>query len=288
MAAEQPKTNDLGAKPIFSADGRTLTYGLYPQRRVGDSELIAALDAIPSPEANGYFLHRGVCHAKTIAKPDGSNRAFDDGTKIVEGTVYWFECEPIQWRILSARDGVCLALSERVLDARAFDGRENDYAASAIRAWLNGEFAQRAFGLDDTAIMLTEVDNGATTTDSPDNHCVCGNTKDRVFLPSYRDYLEPPFGFGESAEESPSRYAKTTDWARARGAWHNAFRGGCEHNGIYWTRSPYGGDSCYAWAIHDDGCLGYRFVCEADHGVRPAIMVKIESKQCVSLAKAMD
>ena len=272
-----------GSKPVLSPDGKTITYGIYPQKRVGDPILIKALDALSSPEANGYYLHQGVYYAKTIAKPDGSERVFDDGTTIVEGKTYWFKCEPIEWRVLSEKRGKYFVLSDVLLDAHRYNetykgGKDgyypSNYLNSEIRAWLNGEFLGSAFALDDSAILTTDVDNGAATTDSTSNTYACANTRDKVFLPSYKDCLNPSYGFSTSKENNDTRCAKTTDWARARGAFYktsNVF------NGCYWLRSPYSGSSYFAWKVYRDGSLYSGEVYYAHQCVRPCLTLKIES-----------
>ena len=53
----------LGAKPIISADGKTITYGLYPQLYVNDSTLISAI----TEKAMTYFtstqISINVCYS---------------------------------------------------------------------------------------------------------------------------------------------------------------------------------------------------------------------------------
>ena len=281
-AKPQPKPIETGraepgSKPILSPDGKAITYGLYPQKRVGDPILIKALDSIPSPESNGYYLYQGTYYAKTVAKPYDSKYIFDDGTKIVEGTTYWFKCEPIQWRVLSANGDTYSVLSDALLDARRYAEDSNNYANSEIRAWLNGKFFESAFALGDSAILTTDVDNGASTTNSSSNQYVCANTQDKVFLPSYRDCINSSYGFPTSSDEgSDTRCAKPTDWARARGAYYSTYPNFL-YNGYYWTRSPYSGRSGKAWNVGSPGNLDGDYVHNSDRGVRPALTLKIES-----------
>ena len=276
---------ELGIEPILSPDGKTITYGLYPQKRVGDRILVRELNKIPSPEPNGFYLYQDAYYAKTVARPDDTYYVFDDGTQIVKGKTYWFKCEPIKWRVLSAKDGTYFILSDMLLDAHryneAYEGTKdgyyaNNYLNSEIRAWLNGEFLGSAFALADSAILTTCVDNGATTTDFPSyNLYACKYTQDKVFLPSYKDLINLSYGFSMAPTEDDRRIAKVTDWARARGASCTTSSNRL-NNGWYWLRSP-SSDTCYyAWRVYRDGYLCVEYLSHTDGSIRPAITIKIE------------
>ena len=81
--------------PILSEDGKTVTYGLYPQTNVDDPDLVSALDKLTNAESNGWYLYNNEYYAKVSATPYDSNYKFDNGTTIVSDTTYWFKCEPI-------------------------------------------------------------------------------------------------------------------------------------------------------------------------------------------------
>ncbi len=278
-----PSGNEsLGITPMFSAKNKTVTYGLYPQKNVNDSSLIAALNALKDPESNGWYLYNNEYYAKVAAKPYDSSYKFDNGTTIVTGTTYWFKCEPIVWNVLSNSNGKCYVLSSVLLDAhyyyyetssRTIGGKTvyaNNYEYSDIRTWLNNGFYSSAFALGNSHIQTTTVKNGASTTNSKDNPYACANTEDKVFLPSYQNYINDSYGFSTSTSSTNTRYCRTTDWARARGAWYST-----GYNGYYWTRSPRSDHSYSAWCVNDDGCLdgnrrpvNHKFV-----SVRPAIKI---------------
>ena len=281
-SASQPGNVGLGEKPTFSSDGTTAFYGLYPQTRVGDPILVKALFGIHSPEKNGFYLYQGTYYAKTVAKPRKSGSVFDDGTKIAKGGTYWFRCEPIQWKVLGIKDGTCLLLSESVLDVHRFsdfflrkkDGRfASDYEASEIRAWLNKDFLESAFALDDSALLTTEVDNGASTMNPSRGKFACANTRDKVFLLSYGDYHDWSYGFPTAEGKSNARRARNTDWAMARGVRHATSFGSLYIGGYYWTRSP--DSDCLALFVRHDGKLTFESVNYDHCGIRPAITIKI-------------
>ena len=272
-----------GEVPLLSDDGKTITYGLYPQTNVNDSSLISSLDALTTPESNGWYLYNDEYYAKLSATPYNSSYKFDNGTTIVSGTTYWFKCEPITWKVLSNNSGEYYILSSVLLDAHRYnedysgtkDGHyANNYEYSEIRSWLNNDFYNSAFALGNSHIQTTTVDNSEATTDSASNPYACGNTQDKVFLPSYQDYINPNYGFSTSINNAVTRYGKPTDWARARGSYYNTSFS-FQYNGYYWTRSPYSGDSCGAERVERSGYLASDYVYDASFSVRPAITISL-------------
>lgn len=163
---------------------------------------------------------------------------------------------------MSNNNGEYYVVSSALLDAhcyynsksnRTIDGQtvySNNYKYSDIRAWLNNDFYNSAFGLGNSYIQTTMVDNSAATTSSTSNEYACANTEDKVFLPSYKDYINSSYGFSTSTDSTETRCCRTTDWARARGA-HYYIRSG-SYNGYYWTRSP-SKASANALSVHSDG-----------------------------------
>lgn len=279
-------------RPIISADGKTITYGLYPQSYVSDSSLVSLLDSYSTADLNGWYLYEGEYYAKAFATPFqyySTDATFSNGSKIIKDVPYWFKCEPIVWNILSNTYGKYYIASSVLLDAhgyyksdstRTIDGQTiypNNYSYSDIRAWLNEDFYNSAFALGNEYIQTTTVDNSASTTDSTSNKYACDNTEDKVFLPSYQDYLNSEYDFSTSTEETDTRCCRTTDWARARGARYDRASLSYFYNCIYWTRSP-DSDSSYheVSIVNDEGALYASFTVNNTYvSVRPAITLKI-------------
>lgn len=279
-----------GVIPTISDEDKTLTYGLYPQTNINDPELISSLNALTTPESNGWYLFDNEYYAKYNASPDSTGYTFDNGTTIVSGVDYWFKCEPIVWNILTNSNGNYFVLSKFLLDTgcysssssgRAIDGKTvwpNNYEYSDIREWLNNDFYNSSFALGDAHIQTTVVDNSKETLDSTSNPYSCNNTQDKVFLLSYKDYTNSNYGFSNSA----ARKCKTTDWARARGAFISTGTNSL-YNGIYWTRSPdnkkttYSGMPEYAWEILSSGSfLSFGDSVRSNYvAVRPSIVVTV-------------
>ncbi len=280
---EEEEIAKYAKKPLVSSDGKTITYGLYPQKNVSDSSLISTLNELTMPESNGWYLYNKDYYAKVSATPCYSSNKFDNGVTISRDTTYWFKCEPIVWNILSSNNGEYYIVSSILLDAHRYneyyDGTKdghyaNNYQYSEIRAWLNEDFYNSAFALGNSHIQTTTVDNVASTTDRTNNPYACANTKDKVFLPSYKDYINNSYGFSTSTNSSNTRYCKTTDWTRARGGYYETDSPHL-YNGTYWTRSPYSDYSYRAWAVRYDGLLGDGYVSNREFSVRPALSVKI-------------
>ena len=228
-------------------------------------------------------------YAKVSATPNDpyeSGYKFDNGTTIVSGKTYWFKCEPITWNVLSNNDGEYYILSSVLLDAHCYYNSysnrtiadetiyPNNYEYSDIRAWLNDDFYNSAFALGNSHIQTTTVDNSATTTGSASNKYACNNTQDKVFLPSYQDYINSSYGFSSTSNVSTkTRRCKTTDWTRARGTYCST-SSSYLYNGYYFTRSPARGYDQRASDVYYNGSLDLSHVNDID-GVRPALTIKI-------------
>ena len=282
------------AHPVLSEDGHQVKYGLYPQTNVNDADLISKLNKIKKSGMNGWYLYNGNYYAKTLATPCEYNYStdniFDNGVNYTSGTTYWFKCEPIIWNVLDSEDG-CFLLSNMILDThvyyetaetRTIDNEKiypNNYKYSSIRSWLNDQFYQTAFASGDASILVTTVDNSRSTFRYPDidYRYECENTLDKVFLPSYHDYTSKKYGFSESEEESETRCCKTTDWARAKGAFLDSQSATLPFGGVYSSRSPHSLNHMIS-GVQLDGNIQSTYGVLADgSGVRPAIRVSIET-----------
>ena len=278
-----------GISPVLSSDGKTIEYGFYPQTNVKDEKIIQELNALTNPMNNGWYSYNGEYYAKTVAKVYNNEAyTFDNGTSIQNDKTYWFKCETIKWNVLSSSNGVYTLLSTVLLDAHSYYGDyynrndaqgtvyPNSYIKSDIRSWLNNDFFNEAFLLNDEFVKDTNVDNSAPTTDIANNKYACENTIDKVFLPSYQDYLNTSYGFdGDASIKSNTRVCKTTDYSRARGAWYNT-NSSMLYNGSYWTRSPSSEFNYASWNVNTAGYLSTYVVDGSEHSVRPAINITIE------------
>lgn len=281
---------DHGIIPVYSSATKTVTYGLYPQKvlanNYNNSSLLSALNSLTTPESNGWYLYENDYYAKVSATPYKSYMFGSVGTKIVEGTTYWFKCEPITWNVLSESNNEYYLVSSQLLDAhcyhsstleRTIDNQtvySSNYKYSDIRSWLNNEFYNSAFSLGDNYIKTTTVDNSASVANTQDIYA-CENTADKVFLPSYQDYVSnETYGFASNYVLDYNRYCETTDWAKARGSYYiGTSDSSIYHNGYYWMRSPWYYQSTKSWMVTSRGDVDESTVTSASAGVRPAIII---------------
>jgi len=274
-------------KPHLSANGKTITYGLYPQTNVNDSSLLAALNSLTKTETNGWYLYEDTYYAKVSATPKETDYFFNNGTAISSGETYWFKCEPISWNVLSSNDDEYCIVSSVLLDAKRYcesgstyntiDGvnyYKNNYEHSDVRSWLNTDFYDSAFALNKEYIQTTEIDNSAKTTDNTNNTYESGNTEDKVFLLSYQDYLSSSYGFSSETGANDVRCSKTTDWARARGAYSRVSTDSFQNNGYYWTRSPDSESNFRACYVGYGGGFNKADTNLTYVSVRPAITIR--------------
>lgn len=284
-SVDRTRIEKYAIEPIFVNEGEQLfvKYGLYPQKRVTDSGLINSLNALEQPETNGWFLHNETYYAKIAANPclpagGKSAPTFDDGETVTRGNTYWFECEPIKWRVLSQENDIYYLLSNVGLDAvqfytdltnRDINGNivyPNNYRYSNIRTWLNNSFYNTAFAFGDEFIQETTIDF---------------TFADKVFLPSADDYCNADYGFTPSSSETLLRCCVASDYSLANGAINGELFGGnfkdYPRNTCYWTRSPYQSNNEHSSAqeVTSSGMLYRLSVVDSNESVRPAIKIKI-------------
>ncbi len=179
--------------------------------------------------------------------------------------------EPIAWRVLAAEEGKALLLSEYNLDAIPYHKQKVTpvtWETCTLRAWLNGDFMEKAFtATEREAILVTDVKNADNPKYGPNGGGTDGgqDTKDRVFLLS--------IGEAENLfRDNADRRAQNSPYVKAQGA-HND--GGF---GWWWLRSPGGSPHIAAYVL----CDGYVYLwgeyVEFDtYAVRPALWVSLDA-----------
>jgi hypothetical protein len=207
----------------LTRSGNKITFGSYPQSKVTDSSLVSALNA----KAGAWTEDNGVYYVDV----ESGNEKYR-GVKSENGAASWFKYEPISWTILEQSDGKALILCDMIIDAHRYDDDKNNYVDSEIRAWLNGNFIDTAFGeLQKEVILVTEVDNSSkTVADYSGNHpYLCENTNDKVFLLAKSDIKNADYGFNGEAD----RKKTATAYAIANGAYVDSNGGAW-----WWLRTP--------------------------------------------------
>ena len=263
-----------GVIPVLSKDGKTITYGLYPQTVVSDTALIEKLNQLTTPYSNGWYFYNGDFYVKLVAtskrygapyRSQSHYYKFNNGATIIAGKIYWFKLEPITWNVLYNNDGEYFILSSVLLDTHCYDDSgSNNYKDSDIRAWLNSDFYYSAFALGNKYIQTTTVNN-----DDSSNPYVCEDTEDKVFLPSHDEYV------GAIWYGPLDVSAESTDYARANGVPHSGDADDAD-NDPHWTRSPSRFQDDFAMFAYAGGIeFLTTYVKAVNIGVRPCLNIKI-------------
>ena len=239
--------------------GTTVTFGSYPQSKVTNSTILSKLNTkagTPSTKASawtsyGYYENEEMWYADVkeggvkyrgvyfsayrptdISKAPSASNAMQDDNGYALNTVHWFVYEPITWTVLKTSGGKSLIFCNKIIDSQCYSAsKNNNYAESVIRAWLNDTFVQTAFNeYQRKFILVTEVDNSKTLSDYTGSHpFLCENTKDRVFLLSKKEIKMSEYGFTSDA----SRVKKMTEYTKSQGAYANS-----ANEGWWWLRTP--------------------------------------------------
>ena len=296
--------------------GDLVEFGSYPQSEVTDETLKTTLNsqtlnwtsykyyfngtqddfmqyADVTVDGNRYravrFSHYRPYYT-TNASTDADN-AWQDENNYSPDTVYWFEYEPIVWRILDADAG--LMLTESIVDSQPFcngfyySGGEyygdadhthyaSDWADSSLREWLNGDFLNAAF---DSGAQSHIKNTSLVTPSSNSSVYDAGPTTDKIFVLSKDDVLNTAYGFisGTDGVESANRTAFGTDYAKCQGLLVEDSPGDYFSGASWWRlRSPYlsygAGD-----VGHDGHVNDYIETDYTDEGVRPAVKINLQS-----------
>ena len=273
-----------GYDPTISIDGKTIEYGFYPQSYVSDEYIVNELEKIYSDTLDTWCLFNNDYYVK-VTSNIYNNEAykFSNNEDIINSKTYWFKCDTIKWEILNASANEYLLISSVLLDSHSyyssFDERNinnvtiypNNYEESDIRNWLNNDFLNTAFSFGSDHIKTTLVDNSVSSLDTPSNIYFSNDTKDKVFLPSFKDMNNPDYGFTSNT----SRQAKTTDYLKAIGGYSNNKDSSYLNNGSYWTRSPSSNFSYASFNVNSGGVLSEYAVDGNSHSVRPCITITL-------------
>ena len=176
--------------------------------------------------------------------------------------------EEIEWIVLKADsgEGTLLMISRYCLDSVPYNETRGGvtWAASSMRAWLNGEFISTAFSdRDRERILKTELDNSVTQSTVAYSFGQVGgdggeNTEDSAWLLSTS---ESEYYFHESKD----RAASFTERMKQAGG-----SGEC----AWWLRSP-GKDSGTAMIVKANGSRTSVPMNGEGYGVRPVIRVTV-------------
>ena len=282
--------------------GNYVLFGEYPQT----VELnLNNIDITGGEKADGYY--RGVDgitrYKKVTAQTYGATSNYwftGQSQQITHGTAYYFKVEPLKWRILATSDNKALIVCETIIDHYAYNASSggNRYIDSSdltkssdLIKWLNSKTVGREGAVEGTVygtalnyglyktfstlqqalIEETVVQNGKTTTHSPEsNSYACNDTTDKIFALSYQEIAN-----GTYFPSVELRTKLTSDYARATGAYMT--QSGTYGAGWWWLRSPRADASNRVSIVDQSGTYDgvYKLGNTQGIGIVPALRLNI-------------
>jgi hypothetical protein len=229
--SESAKKEPTFAIKTFERSGKYILFGEFPQKLKAANVTVSK-----QTDSRGYFLGSdGAYYAKVVASACSSGYKFSSGAEVKDGETYYFKVEPIKWMVISEANGVATLLCDSAIAAMQCDADSNIYKDSDVRGWLGNKFFNSAFSATQKSLIEeTTVDNSADSTGIASNPYACENTKEKVFLLSYKESLSSAYGFNTAnTNADKARQKQVTDYAKATGAY-------ASENGtaIWWLRSP--------------------------------------------------
>jgi methionine-rich copper-binding protein CopC len=242
------------------AAGDIIYYGNYPQVKME-----AAPNGAPqSPSAGDVYTDNNSVKYEYA----GSN---------------WYKYEPIAWRVLQNASEKLFLLSEKAIDAKAYnrDDESITWETCTARSWLNGydasentdsenysvagtNFITKAFTSNEQTKIATTEDMGNPA--NPNYPTIPGgnNTTDKIFYLKHQDVTGAEAIYFTT---NASRIAVATEYIIAMGA--SVSSGKTD----WWLRSP-GDQATTAEHVGNAGSLYARYVYYANVAVRPAFYLE--------------
>lgn len=150
----------------------------------------------------------------------------------------------IAWTVIQTGESWVKCIASECVEERAFDKRnQNDFAASSLRAYLNGEFLRRLIDAGAPEAMFEEFDIDLTADDGLKQY---GSDRVRIGLITCDEY--------------------------------RALRGNIPPlpNSWWWTATPDSPVNNFVRGVHSVGSLNYYSAYYGSRGVRPLCYLKSE------------
>ena len=170
--------------------------------------------------------------------------------------------EPIEWVVLAKENGRLLVVSRYALDFGQYGakyGEEVTWETSPMRTWLNTDFFESAFSVEESQ-RIPEVT--VQMDKNPEYDCDPGNdTKDKIFLLSYTDVAK--YFSSEKA-----RKCLTTDYGKSVNREHK--------KSCYWFLRTTGSRQSNVLVVDPYGAIVFLgFYVDNNMGVRPAMWIEL-------------
>ena len=180
--------------------------------------------------------------------------------------------EKIEWVVLTAVDAEkSLLISRRALEVMQFNPEfdKTTWLTSAIRTWLNGDFAGSAFSKAELeTVLTTDVDNSKDQGYDGYDTSKVKNSEDQFFLLSYKEV-------SEYIPNDADRICEPTEYAVAKGAVLITTGRPGVRGCWWWLRSP-GYSQLHAAYIGGSGYVYAYGVNFQGIAVRPAFWISLE------------
>ena len=222
--------------------------------------------------AVAMLLMTAACQSGPAASDDGAGE--DGATDLSSLTVGQTDVKfgNYTWQVLDVQDGKALLLTEHIIDFRPYNKSctEVDWAASDIRAYLNGDFITNNFSQEEQQKI---VETTVTTPVNPWFNISAGeDTQDKVFLLSIEEAVKYFGDRGQLANGHPDSECFIDDE-------FNEKRIATTEDGTveWWFLRSAGGENGRAADMSDMGLLiVYGDCTNAGHGTRPAMWVSMD------------
>jgi hypothetical protein len=188
-----------------------LYFGQYPARVINKETTLNKIKLVFKKNELGYLESEGNLYAKFVSKPFGKNYTFNSLDPVEDNHLYFFEVEPVKWRVVDFDDESILLLTEYLLEPIKFDDEKGGYEDSYLRNYLNNDLLNIMFSAQEKEFLIPFADNLFIDIQKVDD-CYDAN-------------------YGYSKEDS-TRETLATDWAIAKGAYIDK-----NGNGWHWTKS---------------------------------------------------
>ncbi|MDR1159891.1 MAG: toll/interleukin-1 receptor domain-containing protein [Syntrophomonadaceae bacterium] len=225
-----------------------LYFGQYPARVINKEATLNKIKLVFKKNEYGYIESEGKQYTKFVSKPFGPNYTFNNQDLVEDNHLYFFEVEPVKWRVVDFDDESILLLSEYLLDPVKFDEKNDGYENSYLRKYLNDDLLSNMFSPREKELLIPFENNLFIDIQGVDD---CYNAN-----------------YGYSKEDS-TREALATDYAIARGAYIDK-----SGNGWYWTKSRDEMDNAMVY-IDSSGAIDHDIVNITKCCARLLVKVKL-------------
>ncbi|MBB5197698.1 DUF6273 domain-containing protein [Anaerocolumna cellulosilytica] len=294
--------NIVNSDEEIKYNGEIVYFGSYPQSEVDEENLTD--DIINADYNNNEAEVDGVKYLRLTYKDVyfemNNSYQWDWDIEKNEVPYHYFKYEPISWRVLSDSKGDLMLLSDRILFCENYNNSNElvTWEKANIREELNSSFFEMAFNdIEQDNILITSVKNEDTKLvfryDSKKSKVVeetsngIGGkggeaTKDKVFLLSLEDALNPKYWIGikenlsilQRANPLPDRMAYCSTYALFSGCIINSKTLSSQ----WMLRSPAENNYFVSGLTNNGAVSSYGAnVWTAYLGIRPAIRIKRSS-----------